>query len=263
MTCPFAHDDGAYVLGALSPVERLEFQRHLAGCEECTRAVGELAGLPGLLGRVDPGVVEETVADEHPPATLLPSLSREVRRTRRRRALLAAGVAAAAVVAAAVPVVLWQAGGDGTAAPTVPGASSTPDPAPSDPAPSGPAPSDPAPSEPAPSDPAPSEPVARPMRPVGDVPVRATVSLEQVTWGTRLAVTCTYQPGAVEYELPPAVDYTLFVRTRDGRAERVGSWRSVSGRAMRLSAATAASLADLASVEVRTADGRVVLTLAT
>jgi hypothetical protein len=101
------------------------------------------------------------------------------------------------------------------------------------------------------------------MQPVGEVPVRATVTLEQVTWGTRLGLTCTYDTGSVGYDLPPEVDYTLFVRTRDGRAERVGSWRSVDGQPMQLSAATAADLDDLASVEVRTLDGRVLLELAT
>ncbi len=58
------------------------------------------------------------------------------------------------------------------------------------------------------------------------------------------------------------MDYTLFVRTLDGRAENVGSWRSVGGKTMQLSAATAASRDEIASVEVRTLDGRVVLKLA-
>ena len=66
----------------------------------------------------------------------------------------------------------------------------------------------------------------------------------------------------MEYDLPSEVDYTLFVRTRDGPTEQVGSWRSVGGKTMRLSAATAASRDDIASVEVRTPDGRVVLELA-
>ena len=48
------------------------------------------------------------------------------------------------------------------------------------------------------------------------------VTLEQVTWGTRLGFVCTYDTQSVDYELPPEVDYTLYVRTRDGRAERVG-----------------------------------------
>ena len=44
--------DAAYVLGSLSPDERAEFEQHLAGCERCRAAVGELAGMPGLLAQV-------------------------------------------------------------------------------------------------------------------------------------------------------------------------------------------------------------------
>lgn len=246
MSCRFAHDDGAYVLGALSPAERREFERHLPRCTRCRRAVGELAGLPGLLGRVDASLVEEPAVEEPVPDTLLPALSRGVRRARRRRTVAVAGFAAAAValVAAVAVSEVPGDGGDDTVGTTVPGASSTP-------------------TAPAPSDPARSEVVARAMQPVGKVPVRATVSLEQVTWGTRLGLTCTYDPAWVEYGLPPEVDYMLFVRTRDGRAERVGSWRSVDGRPIEVTAATAASPEELASMEVRTADGRVVLRLAT
>jgi len=233
MSCEFAHDDGAYVLGALSPTERVAFKQHLAGCEECTRSVAELAGLPGLLGRVDAAVLEEPPADELPPS-LLPALLREVRRERRRRTLTAVGLAAAAaVVAAAVPIGLAQLG-DEPAPPAGPSASES------------------------------EEPVAAlPMDTIGEVPVRATVSLEEVTWGTRLGLTCTYDPASVEYDLPPEADYEIFVTTRSGRVEQVGSWRSVSGREMEIMAATAVTTAELASVEVRTVDGRVVLRLAT
>jgi hypothetical protein len=231
VTCPFGHDDGAYVLGALSPVERLEFERHLAGCAECTRAVRELAGLPGLLGRVGRGVLEEPL-DEPLPDSVLPALSREVRRARRRRTVVASGLAAA-VAAVVVPVGASQLSVLGFA-----------------------------PDSPTPSA-NPSGVVAQPMDPVGEVPVRASVTMEQVTWGTRLGLTCTYDPESVEYELPPVVDYLLFVRTHDGRAERVGSWESHGGKTMQLPAATAAKAADIASVEVRTTDGRVVLELAT
>ena len=232
MTCPFALDDAAYVLGALSPTDRLEFERHLSGCHECTRAVGELAGLPGLLGRVDASLLEHLPAVEPVPATLLPALSRAVRRGRRRRAFASAGLAAAAV-ALIVPVVVAQVEGNDGADPVTAGPSSTP-----------------------------SGVASRAMEPVGDVPVQARVSLEQVTWGTRLGLTCSYDPDATGYELPATVDYALFVRTRDGRVERVGSWRSVGGRTMRLTAATAVRRDDIRSVEVRTPEGRVVLKLA-
>ena len=229
MSCPFAHDDAAYVLGALSPVERLDFERHLVGCDECTRAVGELAGVPGLLGRVDPSVLEPSTADEPLPDTLLPTLSRAVRRTRSRRTRAAIGLAAAAV-AALVALLAWQIGG---AAPPDDTGDDTGSP----------------------------ELVALAMDPVGEAPLEASLTLEQVTWGTRLGLTCTYDRDSVEYALPAEVDYTLVVRTRDGRVERVGSWRSVSGMTMRLMAATASTSADIDSVEVRTPDGRVVLRL--
>ena len=70
----------------------------------------ELAGLPGLLGRVDARVLEQPPADEPVPDTLLPALSREVVRSGRRRTLAAAGLAAAvvAVVAVGAPVVVNQ-----------------------------------------------------------------------------------------------------------------------------------------------------------
>lgn len=240
MSCEHAHDDGAYVLGALSPADRQEFERHLQDCADCTRAVGELAGLPGLLSGVGAHVWEESEVDDPVPPTLLPGLLREVSSARRRRAWAASGLAAAAAAAVVVALAVGQAGGDDESAalPGV-GASSSP------------------------TDPPAAEVTPRQMQPVGDVPVRATVTLEDVTWGTRLGLACTYDTELVPYSLPPEVDYLLFVRTRDGRAERVGSWRSVDGLPMELSAATAAKAAELASVEVRTADGRVVLRLAT
>ena len=230
MSCPFAHDDAAYVLGALSPGDRLEFERHLPNCDDCTRAVQELAGLPGLLGRVDATVLEHPQVDEPVPHTLLPALSREVVRRRRRRTLAAAGVAAAvvAVVAVGAPVVvnqLDQDDGPSTSAPSV----------------------------------EPSDIVTRPMSPVGEVPVAASIGLEQVKWGTRLLLTCSYEPTSVGYDLPPAVDYTLFVRTRGGTTEQVGSWRSIGGTTMHLAAATSSNRGDIESVEVRTPGGRVVL----
>lgn len=233
MSCPFAHDDAAYLLGALALAERLEFERHLPGCEECSRAVAELAGLPSLLGRVDESVLLRPAEEPPVPATLLRALVHEVQRRRRRTAVWA-GMAAAAVVAVAVsvPVTLSQVGED-----------------------AGPPPS------------ASSSASARvevlPMTPVGEVPVTAMLGLEQVAWGTRLELTCSYDLTSVEYPLPTAVDYTLYVHRRDGGTEQVGSWRSIDGTTMHLAAATSADREDIASVEVRTPDGLVVLRLDT
>lgn len=45
-------DAGVYVLGALSPSERREFERHLGDCSQCRDDVIWIAGLRGLLGRL-------------------------------------------------------------------------------------------------------------------------------------------------------------------------------------------------------------------
>jgi Putative zinc-finger len=222
MSCTFAEWDGAYVLGSLSPADRLAFEQHLSGCADCARGVRELAGMPGLLSRVRPDVLENAGVVDPVPDTLLPSLVHKVRRTQRRRVLAsAAGIAAAAVVA----VVALTVGGDDAGPPpaSVPAA-------------------------------------GRAMLPLGGAPVHATVALESVTWGTRLDLTCTYESS--DYAAPDSVTYAVVVRTRDGGTEQVGTWKSVQGKTMRLTAATAASRADIASVEVRTTEGKPVLRLA-
>jgi hypothetical protein len=231
MTCAFAEQDGAYVLGALSPAERLEFERHLTTCEECSRSVRELAGLPGLLARVDGALLEEDLdpdgAEARPPDALLTNLVREVRHARRRRRLVAGGLAAAAVAAFAALGVGAATGAFGHDAATPPAAIST----------------------------------GLRMTPVGGAPVHATLALTSVTWGTKLDLACTYSPDSSSWKGSSAPTYSLFVRTREGRTEEVGTWRSVEGRTMRLAAATATRRADIASVEVRTASGTPVLRL--
>lgn len=226
--CQHEHDAAAYVLGALSPAERLDFERHLDTCDECSRSVRSFAGMPGLLDLVDPSVLEDPPADPPLPATLLPALGRVVEVRRRRRTVVVAGLAAAAaaVVALTVPAALHVAGqpeaGTSTSSPDV---------------------------------------ETRPMAALGDVPIEATLELEQVTWGTRMLLTCTYDKDSVDVELPEEVPYLLYVTSRDGRSEQVGSWTSVSGTTMKVPAATSVARKDLASVEVRTVDGRVVLRL--
>lgn len=231
MSCPYARDPAAYVIGSLSPAERLEFEEHLGECDDCTQAIRELAGLPGLLGRVEPSVLEHPVADRPVPETLLPTLSRQVRSARRRRTLIAAGVSAA-VVAVLVPLLVSQLGAPDRSQPGKPDDSSD----------------------------SPAS-VSEPMRPVGDVPLKASVTMESVTWGTRLGLTSTYDRWAMDKRLPPSMDYTLCVRTWDGHTEEVGSWRSVDGMTMEVSGATSATEDDISSVQVRAPDGHVVLRL--
>jgi hypothetical protein len=232
MTCRYTHLDGAYLLGALAPGERQEFEQHLRLCDDCARAVGELAGLPGLLARVAPEDLG-TMPDGPVPESLLPALVREVRRSQQRRGVLIAVLSAAAVTIAAVALVASGVVGDGDASETA---------------------------TPATSPSSAVVPAARTMVTLGGAPVRADLDLVTVAWGTRLDLACTYDPE--DDKAPPrGWTYVMIVHKRDGSSQQVATWRALPGRTMRLSAATAAGLADLTWVEVRTETGRPVLKL--
>lgn len=105
-TDDFVTYDAAYVLGALSPEDRAAFEEHLRTCERCSRAVAELAGLPGLLSQATPEMIEA----EPPPDRLLPALLHHVRRARLRRTLTTFGVAVAAAAAVLVAIFVPLAG---------------------------------------------------------------------------------------------------------------------------------------------------------
>jgi hypothetical protein len=208
--------DGAYVLGSLSPAERREFEAHLDGCEQCSRAVRDLAGLPGLLGRIGPEIFDEP-EPEPVPETLLPRLSRAVRRREQRRTWLTAGIAAAAAVAVTTGGVLALDRGSGnppTAGHQGPGVVQA---------------------------------SSEPMDQLAHDPMTANVALTSVAWGTRVDLTCSYPRGTVEYE---GGAYALVVHLKNGRTERVATWNGLPGKSMHVSGATAAWKNEIASVVV-------------
>jgi len=106
VSCPHALHDGVYLLGALSPEDRRAYEEHLSGCASCSAALAEMAGLPGLLGRLPADVVEIT---DPPPPDVLPALlaavQRERQRRRRRFRIVAAALATAAVLVGGVLIV--------------------------------------------------------------------------------------------------------------------------------------------------------------
>ena len=226
-SCPESHLDGAYVLGALAPDERLAYERHLAGCPTCSAAVRDLAGLPGLLAQVSADVVESAPEPEPVPPTLLPALVHEVRRRqlRRRWAVGLAAAAAVVVVGAGSAVLVSTSGDDG-----------------------------------APPQAAPSLAPAREMAQVDQSAVDGDLALTPVAWGTRVDLTCAYDEPTPTYSEQPHT-YALVVRTRDGGSERVATWKALPGRTMHVTGATALTTAEIASVEVRTETGDPVLRL--
>jgi hypothetical protein len=101
---PFSEFDAAYVLGALSEDDRLAYEQHLMTCDACAAGVESLHPLPALLASVPN--VEELDDIGAPPATLLPHVLREVRRTQRRRRWYASGIAAAVAACLVLVTVL-------------------------------------------------------------------------------------------------------------------------------------------------------------
>jgi Putative zinc-finger len=220
LDCPYEMWDGSYVLGSLSPAERREFEAHLDGCEQCSRAVRDLAGLPGLLGRIGPEILDEP-EPEPVPETLLPRLSRAVRRQQQRRTWLTAGIAAAAAVAVTAGGALALNGR--SEAPTA-GSSHPPIVTSS----------------------------SRPMTQLSRDPMTASVALTPVAWGTKVDLSCSYPPGTARYE---GGAYALVVHTTDGHSQRVATWNGLPGKTMSVSGATSAWKQDIASVEVTKLDG--------
>lgn len=223
MSCEFAYSDGSYVLGALSPSDRQVFEQHLSTCSDCAQSVRELAGMPGLLSRVDADVLDAPPVAEPASETLLPALLREVRRSQRRRAYVRAGLAAAAVVTVAGGAVAIVTDGGSPATP--PSASAS---------------------------------VGAAMTPVQQDQMTARLAVEGVPWGTRFDLTCSYA-ASDEYGQLASTSYAMFVHTRDGQTEQVATWNALPGRTMKLAAATATQRSDITFVEVRTTDGTPVL----
>ena len=228
-TDQFTLYDAAYVLGALSPAERREFEDHVQSCTACARSVGELAGLPGLMSKVSE---EQLTAEvEAPPETLLPSLARAARRERGRRRLAvgAAGVAAACLIAVGAAVLN---GPDSPARPPVATPSATT---------SG------------------TENLA--LTAVVPSSVTASARLVDTAWGTRIDLTCSY--GSKGYSGTGTRSYAMVVIDRSGAAQQVATWKAQPDRELTVMGTTSLARRDIAVVEIRTMSGQAILRLST
>ena len=222
----YAEWDSSYVLGALSPAERRDYEQHLESCESCRRSVAELTPIPGLLARLSPDRADALLDDDAsaPPLAPRPELLDAVRREGRRRRLrrtrlrFAAMAAAAAVVLAAVlvPLALLRPAAD-------------------------------------------AQTVA--FEAVAELPVTATATLTSVDWGTSIELDCRYDDVAASDAPEGGWPYALYVVDHDGDRREVSSWRANPGKTARLAAGTALALDDIASLEIRSVrSGDVLLT---
>jgi anti-sigma-K factor RskA len=226
--------DAGYVLGALSPAERREFETHLEGCERCRSAVTELTVLPGLLGRLDPARAFELLAADDgadegadaastvptptpaPPAELVARIEHRERqrRSRRIRALLAVAAAAVVASAIAIPVAI----------------SSAPHPT-----------------------------LTTSLSQVVASPLSAEVKLTTVGWGTKVEMNCHYGTPAAGTPDDTRWNYALWVVSRDGASSELSSWSARSDSTVSLTAGTSVPVDQIAEVQVRGDDGTLLL----
>ncbi|HEY8474962.1 MAG TPA: zf-HC2 domain-containing protein [Natronosporangium sp.] len=219
MRCPHAYSDGAYVLGALSPAERSAYQAHLAECDACARAVAALAPMPGLLGRVDPAVLQPAEPEsERLPQLLAAVAAKRRRQARIRRWQLAAASLVTAAVAATGVAVADGAGWVGSA------------------------------------DEPPAELIA--MTPVDrSLPVTAEVAVAPAPGGSEVWMSCRYEG---DTSLPPH-PYWLVAYGTDGTHESLGSWEVAAGQEITMTGRTRYQPDELERLELQGVGGDTLL----
>lgn len=245
MRCDHEHDDGAYVLGALSPAERAAYERHLATCSFCREAVADIAVLPGLLGRLDPAdfakLLDPTLFDERPPPIRTPERVRPVQPKRRRerknvRVRVLSTSLAAVVVALVVgaAVLFWVGGGSATSGSSRANADASLSSA---------------------SVSADGPTLA--MSPVsGDIPISARISLTPLAGGTKVALVCSYDRTGAGRQ-----SYTIWLKAfgPDAETDTMGSWVASPGKDFAMTGVTHFGGAGLSRLALVGSDGKTLL----
>jgi putative zinc finger protein len=221
MRCEHEHDDGAYVLGALSPAERAAYERHLSTCSFCREAVRDISTLPDLLSRLDAKEFAKLVdpslsaAEEHHP------IRRLVTRRKSAKTLTVRVVSSAAtlllILLVGVGVFVLTRG---------PSASSATPPGP-----------------------------AIAMMPVaGASPLTATLRLTSKAGGTLINLTCSYSRSATK-----PFTFRLFAYGPDDEKEQIGSWQAAPGSDFPMEGVTHFAAGSLSRLELVQYDGKALL----
>lgn len=244
---PYREWDAAYLLGALSPAERREFEEHLSGCADCRAEVAEVAGMPGLLAQIEPYEVMSIVGSTAPstdgvgsgvdsvgvapgpPSSAggtwdTTSSSRPTGGDTRHRRLMVA-VAALAAACVLLAGVIGVAAVRGTFLVSRPAAD------------------------------APFRVAFTPVVPGG---ITAVVDVVPVPSGTELRVECQY---AADHSTGTYAgrDYTLVVTDRSGHSTPLKTWTARPNHVMIPSGTSPLPVSDIAAVEIRPANSNKVL----
>ncbi len=222
--------DAAYVLGALSADEHQEFERHLAGCDQCANAVTELAAIPGRLAAVPPDDAVVSIAEPSVPQDpsedtfpqLVAAARAESRRTRRR---VVAGSTALSALAAGLAVAVFGLVG----------------------------------AERSETSGEPAGPAAIELAETASAPISATVRLEAQPWGTDIEGECHYEPasgdgGLSRYGSGGLVEYAMYATDVDGAAHRIATWTASPGMTITPRATVGLPRDQIASVDIRSVD---------
>jgi hypothetical protein len=209
--------DAAYVLGALDADDRRAYERHLARCPECSAALAELAGIPGILGKLSStdavallseedllGGVDEHLRDGVHTPGLVQRLAATAGRRRRRIRF--------SVLTAAVAIVALIATGGIVYSVNQPPSVAT---------------------------------VA--MAPLNQHVITARMSVTPKPWGTRFDWSCSYYDDA--WSTPAS--YDLVVTSKSGAQTKVATWTSTGPHAAGLSASSDIAFGDIRSLEIR------------
>lgn len=221
MRCEHEHDDGAYVLGALSPAERTAYERHLATCSFCREAVRDISTLPDLLSRLDAKEFAKLVdpslsrAGEHHPIRRL--VTRRKKSTALRVRVLSTAAALILVALLGVGAIVLT---RDTASPAAVA--------------SGP---------------------AVVMTAVGGAsPVTATLRMTSKAGGTRIDLTCSYSKTATK-----PYTFRLIAYGPDDEKEQIGSWQAEPGTDFPMDAVTHFAAGSLSRLELVQYDGKALL----
>lgn len=232
---PYLEWDAGYVLGALSPAERREFEGHLSGCAACQAAVAEIAGMPGLLAQlspedvgddaVDPGSVAQprravapgpAVREVATPDSLVPRLVRLDRQRRR----LTRGMVALAAAFVLLATLVGVAGIRGSFDLSRPSADA---------------------------------PVRLAFSPVVPTDITAVVDVVPVASGTELRVECQYA-SADPSPSYTGKEYAIVVTDTSGHTMSVKTWTVRANKVMHPSGLSPLPKSKISSVEIRAAD---------
>lgn len=95
------------------------------------------------------------------------------------------------------------------------------------------------------------------MQQVDANPLSATLQLHDKSWGTEVTMKCTY---AASTQWGSEAVYALYVVDDAGHATSISTWSGEPGTTAKLTASTAVPQAKIAHLQIRNADGAVLLT---